>query len=201
MNAVLFAGVVAFVSLIMLMTDPDSIIKAEPYTPDIANTPLLIEIKTPYGGKICSGSVIDYKTVVTASHCLRGATEVRVTQLKREFKGVTWRDMPGARDGVVERDVSYITTDKNLRKENHREVENREYDLRGWVFNKGSVKAVGCVVRDEVIKHQGHYHVRCPLGRGASGSGLWRYVDSGEWELVGVVSQYDKGIVSISDVE
>jgi hypothetical protein len=57
------------------------------------------------------------------------------------------------------------------------------------------------VVRDEVIKHQGHYHVRCPLGRGASGSGLWRYVDSGEWELVGVVSQYDKGIVSISDVE
>ena len=201
MNAVLFAGVVAFVSLVMLMTDPDGAVKATQYTPDDINTPMLLEIRTPYGRKICSGSVLDSQTVVTASHCLRGATDVQVTHLGKRYEGVSWREMPGARDGIVERDVAYITTDGILEKENHRAVSDREYDLRGWVSDKGVIRAVGCVLRDKVAKHQGHYHVRCPLGKGSSGAGLWRYVGNAEWELVGVVSQYDNGIVSIADVE
>ena len=184
----------------MALAEP-VIAEGENYPVLIENIPMRIEIQTQTGSKRCSGSAIDPKTAVTAAHCLKGAVSVRIIQNGEETNAVSWETEPGYRAGKVEGDLAYITTNGGLETENHTTVKPGQYDLRGWVLDNRGTTVRGCVIDGKLEKHDGHYHVRCPLGRGSSGAGLWFYDNNSKWELVGVVSQYDRGIVSITDVK
>lgn len=167
----------------------------------IENLPISVQADTADGRLRCSGSAVSRDTVITAAHCLKDALAVRVTQEGVEFLAREWETDPEAVQGVVQGDLAYIKIDGELKPENHSETPVGSYDLRAWVTDVRGVTVRGCTISEQMRKHDGHYHVRCPLGKGASGAGLWLRESEREWLLVGVVSQYDNGVVSITDVQ
>lgn len=192
---------VAAVAFVVVSERRDAVATAENYPVLMENLPTMVRIDTLGGVRRCSGSAVGTDTVITSAHCIKDASAVTVIQEGVEFEAREWRENPSARDGEVEGDLAYIKVREELKPENHSDVPVGSYDLRAWVTDGRGVTVRGCLVSEKMQKHGGHYHVRCPLGKGASGAGLWFKDSENKWTLVGVVSQYDNGVVSIADVE
>lgn len=176
---------------------------ASTYGLTLAEIPPRVDVEAIADGirvrRTCSGAALDEKTVVTAAHCVAGALYTSVVDgaVRIDVESVAihkkWTQ------GAPRYDVALLHLSENLLQPvptvsfADKSLGSGDYTLRAWSFGT----ATGCSMTSPPALSKGHYHMRCLLSPGASGSGLFLGTKEGR-ALVGVLSQLSEGVASLA---
>ncbi len=191
------------VLVVVLSGDRGTIPAASTYGLTLDEIPPRVDVQALSDGvkvlRTCSGAALDEKTVATSAHCVAGALHTSIIDgaLRREVISVDIHKKWTLGDPRY--DVAVLHLDETLLQPVQRvsfsdnSLDDGDYTLAAWSFGT----ATGCSMSLPPVVDGGHMHMRCLLGKGASGSGLFLDKEEGR-ELVGVLSQLSDGVASLT---
>ena len=169
----------------------------------LAEIPPRVDVEAVSGGvrtrRTCSGAALDEKTVVTSAHCVAGATYTSIVDgaLRMEVKSVEihkkWTSGDPRYDVALVHLAEVLLQPVKQVSFADGSLDEGNYTLTAWSFNT----ATGCSMSVPPLDNKGHYHMKCLLSKGASGSGLFLGNEEGR-TLVGVLSQLSDGVASLA---
>lgn len=176
---------------------------ASTYGLTLAEIPPRVDVEAMVDGvrvrRTCSGAALDEKTVVTSAHCVSGALYTSIVDGAVRVKVESVDIHKKWTKGDPRYDVALLHLSETLLQPvqtvsfANKSLGTGDYTLTAWSFGT----ATGCSMTSPPALSKYHYHMRCLLSPGASGSGLFLDTKEGRM-LVGVLSQLSEGVASLA---